>query len=65
MLVNDCVLRVSQFCGDPVYHIFCYHKRKDDFEVVGDFKQRENAESVLREMLESGGNVLRWLNAHD
>lgn len=65
MLVNDCVLRVDTFCGDSVFHVFCYHKRRDDFEVVGDFQQRENAEAVLREMLNSGGNVLRWLNAHD
>ena len=65
MLVNDCVLRVDRFCGDSVFHVFCYHKRRDDFEVVGDFQQRENAEAVLREMLKSGGNVIQWMNAHD
>ena len=65
MLVNDCVLRVDRFCGDSVFHVFRYHKRRDDFEIVGDFQHKDNALAVLHEMETTGGNVLQWLNAHD
>lgn len=62
MLVKDCVLSVSYLLDEKPrrYFVFCRHNRKDDFEMIGDFERKEDAEKLLSVMLSRGGNVCNY-----
>lgn len=63
MLVNDCVLRVSAFPDEKTFSVFCFDRRRDDFEIVGRFKDCSAAHAYADFMRIRGGNVLPYDSA--
>lgn len=57
LFVENCKLYADRFCGDPEYHVFCYPKRSEDFDVVGTFCDRDTAEAFCEYMRTHGGKV--------
>ena len=64
MLVNDCKIEVSYYLWESPrrYHVFCYHRRRDDFDVIGDFETAAEAEKLRAVMIAEGGNVSKYDN---
>ena len=57
MLVNDCVLRVSAFPDEKTFSVFCFDRRRDDFEIVGRFQDVAAAHAFADFMRTRGGFV--------
>jgi hypothetical protein len=57
MLVNECNLRVSAFPDEKTFSVFCFDRRRDDFEIVGRFKDRSAAHAYADFMRTRGGFV--------
>lgn len=57
LFVENCTLKVDRFCGDSAFCVFCYPIKKDDFDVIGDFDTKEEAESFLQFMQKTGGKI--------
>ena len=55
MLVNDCVLRVDRMTGEKVFSVFCFDRRRDDFDIIGDFETAAEAEAFCDFMRQTGG----------
>ena len=55
MLVNNCNLKVAQTPQESCFSVFCFDRRRDDFEIVGRFKDCSAAHAYADFMRIRGG----------
>ena len=63
MLVNNCNLKVAQTPRENCFSVFCFDRWRDDFEIVGRFKDCSAAHAYADFMRINGGDVLRYDSA--
>ena len=61
--VSDYNLIIDCFNGEKDrFHVFCFAKRSDYFDVIGTFEKREDAEKLKQVMLNNGGLLSSYKN---
>lgn len=67
MLVENCDLVVSSYLWDAEkrFRVFCYPVGRSDFETVGCFETKEEAEALKKRMITGGGSVYSYMSKKD
>ena len=63
MLVQNCNLKVAQTPQETSFSVYCFDRRRDDFEIVGRFKDCSAAHAYADFMRIRGGDVLPYDSA--
>ena len=63
MLVQNCNLKVAETPQETSFSVYCFDRRRDDFEIVGRFKDCSAAHAYADFMRIHGGDVLRYDSA--